>query len=64
MESILSLIEQEIIETPLTHFKYLKLDIDKGIYVATLQDNSEHNIVRGYGKTVIEAINDMHSCLL
>lgn len=62
--SLLDLIEQEIIEESSTRFKNLKFEYNKGIYILTLHDNSGYSIVKGYGKTIIEAINDMHSCLI
>ena len=59
----LNIIEQEINDISI-HLKYLKFEMDNGTYSATLNDLSGHDIVRGYGKTIIEAINDMHSCLI
>ena len=62
--SLLDLIEQEIIDESSTRFKNLKFEYNKGIYIVALHDNSGYSIVRGYGENIIEAINDMHSCLI
>ncbi len=59
----LNIMEQEIIHKSI-HLKYLKFEMDNGIYTVTLNDLSEHDIVRGYGNTIIEAINDMHGGLI
>ncbi len=55
--------EQEIISAS-THLKHLKFDLDKGLYTATLYDLSGYAIVKGFGITIIEAINDMHRGLI
>ena len=59
----LNIIEQEIINKSI-HLKYLRFEMDNGSYTATLNDLSGHDIVRGYGKSIIEAINDMHRGLI
>jgi len=46
------------------HLKYLKLKVNKGSYTVSLNDLSGYDIVRGYGNTIIEAINDMHRSLI
>ena len=56
-------IEQGIMVNPI-HLKYLKFEMDKGMYIVTLNDLSGYDIVRGYGNTIIEAINDMHRGLI
>lgn len=59
----LNIIEYKINEKSI-HLKYLKFEMDKGTYIVTLNDLSGHDIVRGYGKSIIEAINDMHRGLI
>ncbi|WP_296383858.1 hypothetical protein [Winogradskyella sp.] len=59
----LNIIEQEINKNTI-HLKYLKFEMDNDVYSATLNDLSGHDIVRGYGKSIIEAINDMHRGLI
>lgn len=59
----LNIIEQEIKDKSI-HLKYLKFEIDNGIHIVTLNDLSGYDIVRGYGNSIIEAINDMHSGLI
>ena len=54
---------QEIIDKSI-HLKYLKFEINNGIYIATLNDLAGYDIVKGYGNTMIEAINDMHRSLI
>jgi len=55
--------EREVIDKSI-QFKYLKFEKDNGIHIVTLNDLSGHDIVRGYGNTIIEAINDMHRCMI
>lgn len=59
----LNITEQEIIEKSI-HLKYLKFEMDNGIYIATLHDLSGHDIVKGYGNSIIEAVNDLHRGLI
>lgn len=44
--------------------KHLKFEMKEGEYVATLIDQFEHEIIKGYGKSIVDAINDMHSNLI
>ncbi|EAR01700.1 hypothetical protein FB2170_14268 [Maribacter sp. HTCC2170] len=55
--------EREIIGQ-FIHLKYLKFEINNGSYTVSLNDLSGYDIVRGYGNTIIEAINDMHRGLI
>ncbi len=55
--------EQEIIKKQ-GDLKYLKFEMFNGIYSASLNDLSGYIITRGYGNTIIEAINDMHKNLI
>ena len=45
-------------------FKHLKFEWKNDQYVATLIDQNEYEIIKGYGGSVIEAINDLHSNLI
>jgi hypothetical protein len=47
-----------------TNFKYLKFEEVDTQFVAILIDKVGDEIVKGYGATKIEAINDLHSCLI
>ena len=44
--------------------KHLKFSKKKEIYAVTLIDEDEFNILRGYGKSPIEAVNDLHHNLI
>ncbi|MDO5980988.1 hypothetical protein [Flavivirga spongiicola] len=52
-------IEQEIIKKS-NHLEYLKFEMIDDIWVVSLNDLAGYTIVKGYGETIIEAINDMH----
>ncbi|MEP5341250.1 MAG: hypothetical protein ABJL44_18400 [Algibacter sp.] len=56
-------IEQEITKKT-NHLKYLKFEVVNNIYVASLNDTSGYTIIKGYGETIIEAINDLHHNLI
>lgn len=45
-------------------FQHLKFELINKEHVASLIDSDGYEIVRGYGNTVIEALNDMPSSLL
>lgn len=47
-----------------TKFKYLKFSKIENRYSVCLIDKKGYEIVRGFGNTKIEAINDLHSCLI
>lgn len=44
--------------------KHLKFELSSSKYTVSLVDSTGYEIVKGYGNTVIEAINDLHSCLV
>lgn len=44
--------------------KFLKINQFGGLYSVSLVDNKEFEIIKGYGSTVVEAINDMHDNLI
>ena len=48
----------------LTDFEHLMLEIEKREHIVTLIDAKGYKIIRGYGKSTIEAINDMHHNLI
>lgn len=56
-------IEQEIVEK-LNHLKHLKFERIDDTYIVSLNDLSGYTITKGYGNTIIDAINDMHSNLI
>lgn len=57
-------IAQEIVERS-NHLKYLKFEmINSNTYVAFLNDAAGDTIVKGYGSSVIDAINDLHHNLI
>ena len=58
-----NMIEQEIVDK-MNHLKYLKIEMDNGKYTVTLNDLSGYDIVKGYGNTITEAVNDMHRSLI
>ena len=45
-------------------FKYLKFTKTNNEYTVCLIDSKGYEIIRGFGKTEIEAINDLHSCMV
>ncbi len=44
--------------------KHLKFEKLNGEHIVTLIDNSGFEMVKGYGETVVEALNDLHSNLI
>ena len=56
-------IEKEICEN-INQLKHLKFELINNEYVISLIDSTGYEIVRGYGNTIIEAINDLHNSLL
>ncbi|MFT5167374.1 MAG: hypothetical protein ACI8P3_002611 [Saprospiraceae bacterium] len=44
--------------------KHLKFEIINDEHVVTLRDTEGYEVIKGYGVTVIEAINDLHSNLI
>jgi len=54
---------QETIEN-IDQLKYLKFEYINNEYITTLIDSQKFEIVKGYGTTIIESINDLHSNLV
>ena len=44
--------------------KYLKFGREQNEYAVALVDESGYEIIKGYGNSTIEAINDMHNNLI
>ena len=45
-------------------FKYLKFEENEDGFTAILIDKKGDQIIMGYGKTKITALDDLHSCLI
>ncbi|WP_109434006.1 hypothetical protein [Aquimarina sp. AU119] len=56
-------LEQEIYKNT-NQFKYLRFEVSNNEYVVSLTDPKGYEIIRGFGNSFIEAINDLHSSLL
>ena len=56
-------IEEEISKNT-DQLKNLKFEKLNNEFIVTLIDSAEYEIIRGYGKTIIAAINDLHHNLL
>jgi len=52
------------VNTMISELKYLKFEIQNNEFVATLTDHENYEILKGYGKTKIDAVNDLHSNLI
>lgn len=44
--------------------KHIKMEFIENEYIATLVDPSGFEVLKGYGSSIIEAINDMHQNLV
>lgn len=49
---------------PTSEFKNLKFEFVNGEYIVSLIDKEGFEIIKGYGISIIEAINDLHHNLL
>ncbi len=45
-------------------FKYLKFNKLNDEHIISLVDDKGFEVSRGFGNTLIDAINDLHSCLV
>jgi len=59
----IKVIENEI-RGIISNFKHMTFEKLEKEHVVTLIDLNGNEVVRGYGNTTIEAINDLHSNLL
>ncbi len=57
-------LKEVAIYADIDQFKHLQVQHDNGEYIISLVDSKGYEIVKGYGKSTTEAINDMHSCLI
>ncbi|MCT4629045.1 hypothetical protein [Winogradskyella sp.] len=48
----------------IAQLKHIKLEKTPHECIVTLVDSGGYDIVRGYGKTAMEALNDLHSALV
>lgn len=55
--------KQEISESVYA-LKHLKFEENHGTYVVSLIDATGYEIIRGFGTTAVEALNDLHHNLL
>ena len=46
------------------NFKHLKFAKTNQEFVVILEDNENYEILKGYGKSIIDAINDLHQNLI
>jgi hypothetical protein len=58
--------ERKLEETKIdtSEFRHLRFEKKGGQHIVSLVDSNEYQILRGYGGTIIEAINDLHSGIL
>jgi len=52
------------VNTIISALKYLKFESQNDEFIATLTDDHNYEILKGYGKTKIDAVNDLHSNLI
>lgn len=48
----------------LSKFKHLRFEIDNEAHIVSLVDADGFEILRGYGSSILEAMNDMHHNLI
>jgi hypothetical protein len=51
-------------ELNINQLQFIKIDKLSDSYSVSLIDNEEHEIIKGYGSTVVDAFNDMHDNLI
>ncbi|MBQ4914574.1 hypothetical protein J8L85_09025 [Maribacter sp. MMG018] len=58
--------KEEFIEMNINtnELKHLSFNRKEGQYIVSLLDSDKYAVLRGYGKTPTEAINDLHAGLL
>ncbi|WP_299252950.1 hypothetical protein [uncultured Aquimarina sp.] len=58
------LIEKETYKINLTDLEYLKIQIINSDYTVAITDSDGHEILKGYGSSIEDAINDLHHNLI
>ncbi len=48
----------------INQLRFIKIDRFSKLYSVSLIDNEEHEIIKGYGNTILDAFNDMHDNLI
>ncbi len=62
--NVIEIIEHYKEVSLLEQLRHLKFEKQNDQHVVTLVDSNQNEIIKGYGKTAIEAVNDLHSTLL
>ena len=56
--------KNNFINISIKEFKYLEFEVEKGEHIVALVDKEGYKIIKGYGNSIIEAINDLHSSII
>mgnify|MGYP005994000483 CR=1 FL=1 len=56
--------ENKLEQFQMSNFKHLMFEIENEEHLVSLLDSKGYKITRGYGDSLIEAINDMHHNLI
>lgn len=62
--NVLEIIENYKEISLIEQLKHLKFEKQENIHIVSLIDSNNNEIIKGYGNTAIEALNDLHSTLL
>ncbi|MBV1923294.1 MAG: hypothetical protein KUG68_04610 [Flavobacteriaceae bacterium] len=57
-------LENKMEDINITALEHLMFEVNNGEHIVNLVDHEGYIITRGYGNTIIEAINDMHHNLI
>ena len=57
-------LENKLVDDSMKELEHLIFEVEKGEHIITLVDTEGYKITRGYGNSIIEAINDMHHNLI
>ena len=57
-------LENKLVDDSIKELEHLIFEVEKGEHIVTLVDTEGYKITRGYGNSIIEAINDMHHNLI
>lgn len=60
----MNILSEAVEYVDIDQLKHLKFEVNNGKYTVSLVDSTGYEIVRGYGDTAIEAINDLHAGLV